>query len=364
MIDPSKPYNDLPLLPPVVDADDVDILKLVNRANLALSKLDGRTISTFNDFSNAILLADTFTVREAVDSSGVENIITTVKEALESRVLSIDELSPEQKETNRYSHATSKGKELLKEHDYLSTNDFIAIQKELRLALSGIRALPGYVIADKKTGKIYYSPPEGEKLIRDLLKNFEDYFNNKNEDPDPLIKMAILHYQFEAIHPFPDGNGRTGRILMTLYLMGQGRLRFPVLFLSDYILNHKTEYYAALRAVTYEGKWKEWIEYILTAVLTQADKTTYALDQITVGKIRMGKKLPKGIPHFRRTDLLDYLFTTAMFSREQMALNLDIHVNTASTYLRTLVKAGLVDVVRHKNTKVFFVPAFVNILKQ
>lgn len=364
MIDPTKPYNRLPLLPPKVDTDDVGILKLVNRANLALSKLDGRTISTFSDFSNAMLLADTFTVREAVDSSGVENIVTTVKEALESRVLSADELSPEQKETNRYSHATSKGKELLKEHDYLNTNDFISIQRELKLSHPGIRSLPGYVIADKKTRKIYYTPPEGEKLIRDLLKNFENYFNNHDEDPDPLIKMAVLHYQFEAIHPFPDGNGRTGRILMTLYLMAQCRLRFPVLFLSDYILNHKTEYYASLRAVTYENKWREWIEYILKAVIIQADKTTLALDQITVEKIRMEHNLPEAIPHFRRTDLLDYLFTTAMFSREQMAEGLDVHVNTASNYLRVLVKAGLVEVVRHKNLKVFFVPAFVNILKQ
>lgn len=364
MFDPKTPFNNLPLLPPDINYDQVDILKLVNRANLALSKLDGQTSSTFSNFSNAMLLADTFTVREAVDSSGVENIVTTVKEALESRALPDAELSPEQKETSKYSDATSKGRDLLIEHDYLNTNDFISIQQQLELLHSGIRRLPGYVIADKKTGHIYYTPPEGEALIRSLLKNFEDYFNNHDTDPDPLIKMAILHYQFEAIHPFPDGNGRTGRILMTLYLVAQGRLRFPVLFLSDYILNNRKEYYQKLRAVTYEGHWGDWIKYILEAVIKQAEKTTDALIRINLARMATENKLPGEIPHFRRTDLLDYLFTTAVFSREQMAEKLSIHVNTASTYLNALAKAGLVDVVRHKNTKIFFVPSFVDILKQ
>jgi Fic family protein len=362
MISPNTPYNNLPLLPPRLDYDDPAILKLVNKANIALSKLNGQTTSTFSNFSNAMLLAKTFSVREAVDSSGVENVITTVREALESRALPVDEMTAAEKETNMYTRATYGGSDILRKKGYLATNDFIKIQKLLGLADSGIRKNRGYVIANEKTKEIYYTPPEGEKLIRDLLMDLENYFNDKDEDPDALIKMAILHYQFEAIHPFPDGNGRTGRILMALYLMAQDRLDYPVLFLSDYILNHRDEYYQRLRDVTYESKWSEWITYMLNAVIEQANKTAQALTNILALSLRYEKKLPKEIPAFSTAALIGFLFTKAVFTREQMAAELDVHVNTASKYLNLLVKAKLISYKKHKNTKVFFIPEFVTIL--
>lgn len=364
MIDPKKPNNKLAKLPADFDCDQVDILKLANKANLALSNLNGQTSATASNFKNAMFLAETFSIPEAVASSAVENVITTVNEALQSRALPESELTPEQKETGKYSVATSVGFKLLSDKKHLATNDYLRIQKELDLPQTGIRNIPGYVIADKITKEIYYTPPEGEALVRTLLKNFEEYFNDRADDPDPLIKMAILHYQFEAIHPFPDGNGRTGRILMPLYLVARGRLVLPVLFLSEYILNNRSEYYRLLRGVTYNNEWKPWIVYILNGVIAQANKTSMALVQIIETKKAFQVKIPDRIPVFRRTDLLDFLFTTAVFSRDQLAKQLNVHVNTASSYLNTLTKTGLIKVFKRKNSKIFYVPGFIKILNQ
>ena len=364
MIDSTKPFNELQKIPPDIDFDQIDILKLVNKANIALSRLDGQTSVAFHTFSNAMLLANTFSVREAVDSSSIENVVTTVKEALESRALSDSDLSPEQKETKGYAKAIQEGFKTIGDNGFLNTNDFISLQSKLNLPNPGIRKLPGYVIANQETKEIYYTPPEGERLIRNLLQDFENYFNYNDDDPDVLIKMAIMHYQFEAIHPFADGNGRTGRMLMALYLVITHRLTFPVLFLSDYILNHRSEYYTALRGVTYENKWNEWVKYILGAVIEQSEKTTQAISSISILKFNFEKDIPKSIPKARIFKLVDYVFTTAAFSREQFSVGVDIHPNTAARYLHALCKAGLIDSVRRKNKLIYFSPGFLDILKQ
>jgi len=361
----STPYNDLPHLPPDVDFDQIDILKLVNKANIALSRLDGQTSVAFRTYSNAMLLARTFTVREAVDSSGVENVHTTVRDVLESRALNEEDLTPEQKETRGYMDSMLEGMVQIKENGFLNTNSFIALQAKLGLPQTGIRNLPGYVIANRDTGEIYYTPPEGVGLIRDLLRDFENYFNGDEEDGiDELIKVAIMHYQFEAIHPFSDGNGRTGRILMALYLVQKGRLAYPVLFLSDYILNHRSEYYRALRAVTFENKWIEWVKYILNAIIEQSEKTTQAIRAINELRESFRERLPDDIPKPRIPLLMDYIFTNAAFSKEQFAEGLVIHQNTAATYLHALENSNLIKSIRRKNKLIYYVPEFVDIIKQ
>jgi Fic family protein len=364
MINPETPYNDLPKLPPEVNFRTVEILELALEANKAMGRLEGKTSNAFRSFNNAMTLARTFTVREAVDSSAVEDIHTTVRDVLESRALDVDDLTSEQKETSGYLDAMITGLKELKDKGFLNTNSFIGLQKELVLPYYGIRQHPGYVIANKVTSEIYYTPPEGEKVIRNLLKDFEDYFNDESNEIDALIKMAVLHYQFEAIHPFTDGNGRIGRILMALYLVKRDVLSYPVLFLSDYILNHRTEYYRALREVTYQGKWIEWVTFILTAVKEQAVKTMQALEEIDDIRLDFEKKLPKSIPAARHHLMIDFVFTNAAFSKEQFATGLDIHPNTASSYLKSLKKVHLIDSVRKKNRLIFFVPEFINIFKK
>ncbi len=364
MINPASPNNSLPKLPPTgTNLETVENLKLCIEAGRALSRLDGQTSTTFRNFANAINMIKLFSVPEAVASSAVENIITTVADALQARAIPEEKVSPAIKETDKYTEAIALGSTILHKKGYLATNDYIAIQKTLGLPQKGIRKLPGYQIASDKTGKVYYTPPEGESLIRDMLKAYEDYFNDDSDEGQVLIKVALIHYQFEAIHPFPDGNGRTGRILMPLYLVKHGYLRFPILFLSEYIFANKTEYYRRLREVTYKDKWGEWVKYILRGIILQADKTSRALDEVTKESIRYEKLITEKIaPKFRQRNLIDFLFSNVVFNIEMLSKDLGIGKNTASSYLNALVKAELLETAFVNRKKIFFIPKVISIL--
>jgi Fic family protein len=364
MLDSTKPNNKLPKLPPQnVNLETVENLKLCIQASRALSRLDGQTSTTFRNFANAINMIKLFSVPEAVASSAVENIITTVADALQARALPEEKLSPATKETDKYTEAIALGSTTLDKKGYLATNDYIAIQKTLDLPQRGVRKLPGYQIASDKTGKVYYTPPEGEKLIRDMLKRFEDYFNDDSDDAQILIKVALIHYQFEAIHPFPDGNGRTGRILMPLYLVKHHYLRFPILFLSEYIFKNKTEYYRRLREVTYEGKWDGWVKYILKGIILQANKTSKALDEVTREAIHYEDLVTEDIvPKFRQRNVIDFLFSNVAFNIDMLSKELAVSKNTASAYLNSLVKAQLLETVFVNRKKIFFIPKVITIL--
>jgi len=362
MVDPNVPNNTLPALPPKsVDFETVQILKLCIDASRALSRLDGQTSTAFRNFANALNMIRLFSIPEAVASSAVENIITTVAEALQARALPKEAIPPKLKETDKYTEALIEGFTQLRKKKFLATNDYIDIQKALGVPMLGIRILPGYKIADDKTHHIYYSPPEGKTIIKNLLRDFENYFNDP-DGIDPLIKVALIHYQFEAIHPFPDGNGRTGRILMPLYLTEHEYLKYPILFLSDYILNNKSEYYKRLRDVTYENKWEEWVVYVLEGIIKQANQTSHALDDVTRESIRYEDLIPGVIPRFRKTNLIDFLFSNVAFNRDMLAEQLGVGINTSSAYLNALVKNGLLDKAFVNRKKIFFIPKVVSIL--
>ena len=196
-----------------------------------------------------------------------------------------------------------------------------------------------------------------------MLKDFEDYFNDDSDDGQILIRVALIHYQFEAIHPFPDGNGRTGRILMPLYLVKHGYLRFPILFLSEYIFQNKIEYYRRLREVTYENKWDEWVKYILKGIILQANKTSEALDEVTKEAIRYEGLVTEDIvPKFRQRNLIDFLFSNVAFNIDMLSNALGVSKNTSSAYLNSLVKARLLETVFVNRKKIFFVPNVITIL--
>jgi Fic family protein len=364
MVDPTKPYNELPKLPPIdVNLESVENLKLCIQASRALARLDGQTSTTFRNFANALNTIKLFSVPEAVASSAVENIITTVADALQARALPEEKLPAAIKETNRYTEAIVLGSVLLHDKGFLATNDYIAIQEALDLLQRGIRKLPGYQIASDKTGKVYYTPPEGEASIRSMLKNFENYFNDESDDGQTLLRVALIHYQFEAIHPFPDGNGRTGRVLMPLYLVKHGYLRFPILFLSEYIFKNKAEYYRRLREVTYEDKWDEWVKYILKGIILQANKTSEALDEVTKEAIHYEDLVTENIvPKFRQRNLIDFLFSNVAFNIDMLSESLGVSKNTASAYLNSLVKAKLLETVFINRKKIFFIPKVIKIL--
>ena len=258
---PDKPFNDLPLLPPKVELETKAILKKAISAGRALAELKGlgKTIP------NQAILVNSIILQEAKASSEIENIITTHDVLFQAFSANTSQIDLATKEVLRYREALWEGFSSLKDRPLLTTNLFIRIVQTIRANNAGIRNTPGTKVANAATGEVIFTPPEGEDTIRNILKNLEDYIHAEDA-VDPLIKLALIHYQFEAIHPFSDGNGRTGRILNILYLTSKQLLDLPVLYLSKYIIERKSDYYHLLRGITEHQDWESWILYMLDAV--------------------------------------------------------------------------------------------------
>jgi Fic family protein len=269
-----SPYNQLPLLPPLEEKImDLEIMTKLANARGALGKLDGivRTLP------NPEMLVNTITLREAKDSSEIENIFTSHDELYQAMAIETTEMSANAREVLRYKEALEIGFKTLKSTNKIEMSTILAIYQKIENTTQGIRP-PTLSTVIKKggssmtSGQVIYTPPRGKGIIENLLNNWLEYCNdNKAYKYDGLIKMAFLHYQFEAIHPFSDGNGRTGRILNLLLLSQKELLTYPVLYLSGYIIRNKNEYYATLGAVTERFSWKKWILFILEGV----EQTSY-----------------------------------------------------------------------------------------
>ncbi len=336
-------------LPPKINLREVEILEKALKANIALAELNGLVVSIPN---YEILLAP-LTAREAVASSEIESIFTTTLDILQAELFPEEKLPKEQKETLNYKQALLAGYGSILSKEFISTNQIVDIQKVLEPSKSGIRKLPGTVIVNG-LGEVIYTPPQGETLLRTLLKNWEDYGNEPSE-VDALIRMAILHYQFESIHPFYDGNGRTGRILMVLQLVLEKRLRFPILFLSGYILKTKRRYYELLQKVRTENSWKEWVIYVLEGIEKQSLETSQRILAI--------KELIEKTKHqIHSRELMDYMFSKAFYSQKDMVKYLEINRKTASKYLEELRKKNVLGMKIVKKQKIYFNPKFIELL--
>ena len=259
--DPKKPYNDLPLLPPKVEIETRTILRKAITTGRALAELKGLGAT----IPNQAVLVNSLILQEARSSSEIENIVTTNDSLFRAFTADTSKIDPGTKEVLRYREALWEGFTDLKKRPVLSTNLFIKLVRTIRENQSGIRNIPGTVVSNAVTGDIIYTPPEGETVIRDKLKNMEEYIHAE-DDVDPLIKLAVIHYQFESIHPFSDGNGRTGRIINILFLVFKDLIDLPVLYLSKYIIENKSDYYRLVRGVTEHQEWEPWILYMLDAV--------------------------------------------------------------------------------------------------
>ena len=269
MYDPEKAYNNLPLLPPNVEVETKKILKQAITSNKILAELKGRA----DEIPNQSMLVNAITLQEAKDSSEIENIVTTQDTLYKAFSSNISTTDAQTKEVLRYRQALWEGYTDLGKRP-LSTNSFIQIVQTIKENDSSIRNAPGTKITSNNT--TIYTPPEGESVIRNLLKNLEDYIHAE-DDIDLLIKLAIMHYQFEAIHPFFDGNGRTGRVINMLFMVENGLLDTPILYLSKYIIENKNEYYTHLRGVTENSAWEAWILFILKGI---EETALYTLDKI------------------------------------------------------------------------------------
>jgi len=335
-LDPHLPYNELPLLPPPADIETTQVLRKSISAGRALAELKG----IGSTIPNQEILINSIILQEAKASSEIENVVTTNDELFRAFSAGGSAFDPATKEVLRYREALWEGFNDLEKRGILTTNAFIRIFQTIKQTDEGIRKTTGTALANG-TGKIIYTPPEGEAVIREKLKDLEDYIHGKDKT-DPLIKMAIIHYQFESIHPFTDGNGRTGRIVNILFLVQQGLLDIPVLYLSNYIIQHKTKYYRLLRFVTEKDQWEPWIIYMLDAVEQTAIQTRNRIVQIKElieqTLVLAKDRLP---PRVYSKELIELLFRQP-YTKGQFLVDAGIAKRqTAAEYLKALENSGI-----------------------
>ena len=336
--------NNLPL---DIDIETKAILKKSILANKALAKLNG----VAKIIPNQAILINSLILQEAKDSSEIENIITTHDELYQSS-LDISNISHATKEVQSYSRALLKGFDLVKDNSLLLTRHIVDIQQELEGNVAGIRKQSGTVLKNQATGEVIHTPPQEESTIRKLLDNLEQYINT-NDGIDPLIKMAVIHYQFETIHPFYDGNGRTGRIINILYLVLNELLDLPILYLSSYIIKHKADYYRLLQEVRTKGSWEEWIIYMLEGIEQTATKQVQLINDIKELMDNTKDKLKSELPKIYSKDLLEVLFIHPYTKIDMLVDNLDLHRDTASKHLKAMEKIGILNSVQIKNTRFY-----------
>ncbi|CAI1541141.1 protein adenylyltransferase Fic [Serratia proteamaculans] len=344
--DPETPYNDLPiLLPDLERVETRNVLKACISARAAIAEL--KTAGEL--IPDQGLLINILPMLEAKDSSRIENIVTT-SDQLFQYADRADGADPATKEALRYRTALYDGYTHLEAYP-LCTNTAITICTKLRAVQTDIRKTPGTVLRDQNKNAVY-TPPVGEDVIRNLLANWERFIHG-DDDLDPLVKMAIAHYQFECIHPFPDGNGRTGRILNILYLIQTGLLSLPILYLSHFILERRDDYYMFLRRVTEEGDWESWILFMLEAIENTSRWTT---DKISIVRALMAEtteyvreKLPKIYTH----ELIQALFAQPYCRIDNLVERGVAKRQTASTYLKQLVEIGILEEMRVGREKLY-----------
>ncbi|MCC6412816.1 MAG: Fic family protein [Saprospiraceae bacterium] len=282
--DRNKPYNHLPLLPPTGEILDVEVLKQWGLASRALAELNRNMLR----LPNPNMIINTIALQEAKSSSEIENIFTTGEELYKalSDSANLEKTNPAAKEVIRYREALWTGYNDIKTSGKIELSTIIRIFQKVKNTNQGIRSPQSLVYIKRgdsefRAGEVIYTPPRGAGVVEEKLTNLVDYLNDlEKTEVDPLIKMAIAHYQFEAIHPFSDGNGRTGRILNLLYLVNQNLISHPVLYLSKYIIEHKDQYYHTLGAVTQHGSWKPWITYMMQAVEHTSKHSNHLIDDI------------------------------------------------------------------------------------
>jgi len=353
--DPAKPFNTLPTLPPAANLETVSILKACINARAALAELK----QAGELLPNQELLINLLPILEAKDSSEIENIVTTTDKLFQ---YSKEEAQADSatKETLRYRTSLRQGFAAL-ENRPITTNSAVEICSIIKGAPMSIRHGSGTKLANAATGKVAYTPPEGEELLRDLLANWEQFLHAE-DGLDPLIKMAAAHYQFEAIHPFEDGNGRTGRVINILYLIEQGLLTLPILYLSRHILKTKSDYYRLLRGVTESDNWEAWIIYFLHAVETTSQWTTQKIgavrNLVEHTKAYVRQQLPKIYSH----ELVNIIFVQP-YCRIQNLVERDLAKRqTASVHLKQLCEIGVLEEIQSGKEKLFVHPKLLQLM--
>lgn len=343
----NKQYN-IPLLPLPYDLETKAILKQVNAANKRLAELKG----VAQTIPNENILLSTLVLQEAMDSSAVENIVTTSDELYKADLNIEGQIkNAAAKEVLLYREAMSVGFALARKKKIISLNDIIAIQQTLEHNSAGFRKVPGTVLKSSK-GEVVYTPPQEYDEIVRLMSNLEQYINNNDiHNVDPLIKLAIIHHQFESIHPFYDGNGRTGRILIILYLIISDLLDLPILYLSRYITHNKSDYYRLIQEIRDKNEdnnkeWENWILFMLKGVEETAIQTIELIKQISKLMAEYKGILKPIFGKQYKHELINNLFYHPYTKIEFLQKDMMVQRKTATKYLDMIVEAGLLDKVK------------------
>ncbi|MBU2505522.1 MAG: Fic family protein, partial [Bacteroidetes bacterium] len=348
----------LPLLPPGAEIENTAILKKTISASRALSELKG----SITRLPNPTLFIDTINLQEAQASSAIENIITTQDDLFRDTVAEKKINNPAIKEVLHYKEALWYGLENLSQRPLLTTNLFIELVRIIKKNSAGIRNLPGTQLKNPTTGEILYTPPDGERVIREKLKNLEEFIHAE-DGIDPLIKMAIIHYQFEAIHPFFDGNGRTGRIILLLYLKWSGLLDMPALYLNKYIIKNKNDYYTKLRGVTERESWIDWIIYMLNMIEQSAIEGRERIEEIENLMNTLGVEIQNKLPKIHSKELIENLFKLPYTKRNNLQKAGLGNVKTVGNYLKSLEESGFLKSVQVGKEKLYLNYKLMDLLK-
>ena len=340
------PFDHLPRLPPKAAIETTAILKHCIPARAALGELKQAAFR----IPNQAMLINTLPLLEARASSEIENIVTTT-DKLFRNLGSEQNADPATKEALRYSRALFEGFNALTKHP-LNTRTAERICSTIKGIEMTVRKVPGTKLTNSATGDIVYTPPEGERLLRDLLKNWEDFIHAET-DLDPLIQLAIAHYQFEAIHPFTDGNGRTGRIINSLFLIQQGLLTLPILYLSRYVIENRADYYRLLQGVTANGDWEAWIIYVIKGVEDTAHWTTAKIDAIYNLERHTTDYVRQRLPRIYSHELISLIFRLPYCRISDIVEAGIAKRQTASSYLKQFVDAEVLAEVESGKEKLF-----------
>lgn len=348
MFDPRVPYNDLPRLPPQADIETKAVLKACIKAQASLAGLRGMA----GRIPNQGMLINIIPMLEAQASSAIENIVTTTDRLFQyANEAQQAQADPATKEALRYRTALHRGYRSLAERP-LTTATAVDVCRTIKGVEIGVRRVPGTALMNDATQRIIYTPPEGEAAIRDLLADWERFIHTQ-QDIDPLVRMAVMHYQFEAIHPFSDGNGRTGRVLNLLFLISESLLDLPILYLSRYIIQHKQEYYRLLMKVTTENAWEEWILYMLEAVHSTAEWTSAKIKAICDLIEKTREQIRRQTPKSYSYELVDLIFMQPYCRISNLVEREIAQRQTASKMLKDLVAQKVLQEITVGREKVF-----------
>jgi Fic family protein len=357
---PEQPYNQLPQLAPGSDLESRTVLKACIEARAALAELK----QAAELIPNQTMLINTIPLLEAKDSSEIENIVTTTDRLFQyaHAPAGADSADAATKEALRYRTALHRGYQSLKERP-LCTATAVEVCRTLKGADMDIRRSPGTQLIKDRTGEVIYTPPEGESHLRDLLGNWERFLHEQT-DLDPLVRMAVGHYQFEAIHPFTDGNGRTGRVINILYLIQAGLLGLPILYLSRHVIAHKADYYGLLLGVTREQAWEPWLLFMLQAVAETSRWTTGKIAAIRKLADHTAEHVRARLPKIYTRELVDVIFEQPYCRIGNLVEKGISQRQAASRYLHDLADLGVLREMAFGKEKLFIHPRLLQLLGQ